>query len=67
MNTTLKDSAEPRYTIMSDAWSKIDCRAFLDAANSGLFGRSVWLPILKIDQGSWGEFCLLKRTGFTDV
>jgi alpha-1,2-mannosyltransferase len=61
-NGTFGNLLEPRYTIMSDTWSRVDCKPFLDASNSGLFGRSFWLPIGALDASFWGEFCLLKRS-----
>ena len=54
-------SLEPRYVLMSDEWSKVRCREFLDPSHSGLFGRAFWLPIPGIDKSAWGEFCLLGR------
>ena len=60
-DNAIESQLEPRYTIMSSIWSRIDCRPFLDALNSGVFGRSFWLPIRALDRAVWGELCLLKR------
>lgn len=57
-----ENSLEPRYAIMEDTWSRADCKAFLDAKNSGLFGRSFWLPVNVLDSTAWGQFCLLERS-----
>jgi alpha-1,2-mannosyltransferase len=60
-NNTLDMSLEPRYPIMSGIWSRMDCKRFLDATNSGIFGRAFWLPSSAIDRSVWGEYCMLKR------
>jgi alpha-1,2-mannosyltransferase len=59
-NSSVENDLEPRHCINPRLWSRVKCRPFLDSMNSGLFGRSIWLPIQALDQTMWGEFCLLK-------
>jgi len=62
-NNSVENELEPRHCIDSRVWSRRDCRPFLDSINSGIFGRSIWLPIKQLDRTAWGEFCLLQRKG----
>ena len=56
---------EPLYVLDDEKWEKIACRPFLDAANTGLLARTLWVPDLPVIperlRRRWGEYCLLRR------
>ena len=56
---------EPDYVADEGKWDVIRCEPFLDAANTHLLGRALWLPDLEIVpdrlRRKWGRHCLLQR------
>ena len=56
---------EPDYIHDETRWERVSCRAFLDASQTGLLGRLIWIPDLPIIpdrfRRHWGEYCLLQR------
>ncbi|PHH64413.1 hypothetical protein CDD81_4634 [Ophiocordyceps australis] len=64
----LRDDAlppdEPDYVGDTETWELVKCVAFLDAANTHLIGRVLWLPEGIMPQRMrriWGRHCLLRR------
>lgn len=58
----VESALEPRYMTMTDTWEKVDCRPFLDARHSSIWGRTLWLPGETWSKlNSWGEYCLLRN------
>lgn len=57
---------EPRYFLDKSQWETLSCASFLDASQTGLLGRLVWIPDLPVIPArfrrKWGEYCLLQRT-----
>ncbi|KAJ4485792.1 glycosyltransferase family 22 protein [Lentinula aciculospora] len=57
-----KSSQEPRYAIQNDVWERVECQPFLDAHNSPLLSRVLWLPGQKWrSMNTWGDYCLLRN------
>ncbi|KAM0343444.1 hypothetical protein ACHAPU_008473 [Fusarium lateritium] len=58
---------EPDYIADSKSWEIVKCEPFLDAANTHLLARILWVPDLPFipDQfkRKWGRHCLLRRKG----
>lgn len=56
---------EPDYIADTENWSTVKCLPFLDAGNTGLIARMIWIPswtfIPEKFQRKWGEHCLLQR------
>ncbi|KAJ4485060.1 glycosyltransferase family 22 protein [Lentinula edodes] len=53
---------EPRYAVQNDVWERVECQPFLDARNSPLLSRVLWLPGQKWrSMNVWGDYCLLKN------
>ncbi|PYH83191.1 hypothetical protein BO82DRAFT_332656 [Aspergillus uvarum CBS 121591] len=56
---------EPDYIQDEAHWEKLTCHDFLDASQTGLLGRLIWIPDLPIVPPSlrrhWGQYCLLRR------
>ncbi|KIJ53458.1 glycosyltransferase family 22 protein [Sphaerobolus stellatus SS14] len=53
---------EPRYAIDSSRWDRVSCVPFLDAKNSPLLSRLLWLPFNKwSDNNEYGDYCLLRE------
>ncbi|RJE19424.1 Alpha-1,2-mannosyltransferase [Aspergillus sclerotialis] len=56
---------EPNYVLDESHWDEVSCKKFLDASQTNLLGRLIWIPDLPIIPAQyrrkWGEFCLLKR------
>ncbi|KAJ3909374.1 glycosyltransferase family 22 protein [Lentinula edodes] len=53
---------EPRYAVQTDVWERVECQPFLDARNSPLLSRVLWLPGQKWrSMNVWGDYCLLKN------
>jgi alpha-1,2-mannosyltransferase len=52
-------------------WEKLSCSSFLDASQTGLLGRLIWIPDLPIIpdrfRRKWGEYCLLQRSTKSNV
>lgn len=58
---------EPNYIADTENWDVVKCLPFLDAGNTGLIPRMIWVPswsfIPEKFQRKWGEHCLLQRKG----
>ncbi|KAJ3750781.1 glycosyltransferase family 22 protein [Lentinula detonsa] len=53
---------EPRYAVQNDIWDRVECLPFLDAQNSPLLSRILWLPGSKWrSMNAWGDYCLLRN------
>lgn len=56
---------EPDYIADTANWEIVKCLPFLDAGNTGLIPRMIWVPQLSFIpekfQRKWGEHCLLRR------
>ena len=56
---------EPDYTSDSSHWEKLKCVSFLDASQTHLLGRLLYIPDLPFVpeqfRRKWGEYCLLRR------
>ncbi|KAJ3863018.1 glycosyltransferase family 22 protein [Lentinula novae-zelandiae] len=53
---------EPRYAVQTDVWERVECQPFLDARDSPLLSRVLWLPGQKWrSMNVWGDYCLLKN------
>ncbi|PNY22469.1 Alpha-1,2-mannosyltransferase alg9 [Tolypocladium capitatum] len=56
---------EPDYIADTDTWDIVKCEPFLDAANTHVLARTLWLPDLEIVpdrfKRKWGRHCLLQR------
>ncbi|OJJ62832.1 hypothetical protein ASPSYDRAFT_55583 [Aspergillus sydowii CBS 593.65] len=56
---------EPNYIQDESRWEEISCRSFLDASETGLLGRLIWIPDLPIIpdrfRRKWGQHCLLRQ------
>lgn len=56
---------EPDYIADAENWEVVKCLPFLDAANTGLIPRMIWVPSWDIVpnkfQRKWGKHCLLQR------
>ncbi|KIK70667.1 glycosyltransferase family 22 protein, partial [Collybiopsis luxurians FD-317 M1] len=57
-----ESSHEPRYAVQNDIWERVECLPFLDAQNSPLLSRVLWLPGQKWhSMNAWGDYCLLRN------
>jgi alpha-1,2-mannosyltransferase len=56
---------EPDYIADEENWEIVKCEAFLDAANTHLLARALWVPELDAVpekfRRKWGRHCLLQR------
>jgi alpha-1,2-mannosyltransferase len=56
---------EPDYISDTENWEKLKCTSFLDASQTHLLGRLLYIPDLPFVPGKlqrkWGEYCLLQR------
>ncbi|KAH7319887.1 Alg9-like mannosyltransferase family-domain-containing protein [Stachybotrys elegans] len=56
---------EPDYIADVENWEAVKCEPFLDAANTHILARAVWVPDLEIIpdkyKRKWGRHCLLQR------
>lgn len=56
---------EPDYITDTENWEVVKCLPFLDAGNTGLIPRMMWVPswsfIPENFQRKWGEHCLLRK------
>ncbi|KAG0649148.1 Dol-P-Man:Man(8) c(2)-PP-Dol alpha-1 [Hyphodiscus hymeniophilus] len=56
---------EPHYILDEDNWEKVACEPFLDASQTHILARTLWLPNLSLIpekyRRHWGEHCLLKH------
>jgi alpha-1,2-mannosyltransferase len=54
---------------MSDTehWDKLKCVPFMDASQTHILGRLLWIPDLPLVpdvlRRRWGDYCLLQRKG----
>lgn len=56
---------EPDYVADTETWEAVKCLPFLDAGNTGLIPRMIYIPawdfIPNKYQRKWGQHCLLRR------
>lgn len=56
---------EPDYIADTQSWDVVKCEAFLDAANTHILARALWVPDLAVVpekfRRKWGRHCLLQR------
>ncbi|KAJ5901843.1 GPI mannosyltransferase [Penicillium taxi] len=56
---------EPHYILDDSQWETLQCASFLDATQTSLIGRLIWVPGLSFIpdslQRKWGQYCLLQR------
>lgn len=56
---------EPDYIADSTSWDIVECRPFLDAANTHVLARALWVPDIAIVpdkyRRKWGRHCLLQK------
>ncbi|KAK7748954.1 mannosyltransferase [Cytospora paraplurivora] len=57
---------EPDYVADTEHWEIVKCLPFLDAGNTGLIPRMIWIPswlswIPEKYQRKWGQHCLLQQ------
>ncbi|KAK9435433.1 alpha-1,2-mannosyltransferase (Alg9) [Metarhizium brunneum] len=56
---------EPDYIADKDTWEIVQCKPFLDAANTHILARTLWVPELEIIpekfRRKWGQHCLIQR------
>ncbi|OCT46946.1 Alpha-1,2-mannosyltransferase alg9 [Cladophialophora carrionii] len=56
---------EPLYIADEEHWERVVCAPFLDASETGLLARTIWIPDLPVIppryRRHWGEHCLLRR------
>lgn len=50
----------------TETWETVTCAPFLDASQTHLLGRLLWIPDLPFVPApfrrQWGEYCLLRRS-----
>ncbi|EAW07445.1 dolichyl-P-Man:Man(6)GlcNAc(2)-PP-dolichol alpha-1,2-mannosyltransferase [Aspergillus clavatus NRRL 1] len=60
---------EPDFFHEESEWETVSCKEFLDASQTSLLGRLIWVPDLPLIPArfrrSWGQYCLLKRRDVT--
>ncbi|KAF4513178.1 hypothetical protein G6O67_000481 [Ophiocordyceps sinensis] len=56
---------EPDYIADTETWQVVRCERFLDAANTHMLARTLWIPDLGVIpprfRRKWGRHCLLQR------
>lgn len=56
---------EPHYVEDELQWESVSCERFLDASQTGLVGRLIWVPDLSVIpekfRRKYGQYCLLQR------
>ncbi|KAF2711419.1 glycosyltransferase family 22 protein [Pleomassaria siparia CBS 279.74] len=56
---------EPDHVSDTNTWEKLSCASFLDANETGILGRLIWVPDWPIIPArfrrKWGRYCLLRR------
>lgn len=56
---------EPNYIADTKTWEKLSCKSFMDASNTSLISRLLWVPDWPVIPArfrrTWGEYCLLRR------
>ncbi|CAO2654437.1 Nn.00g111700.m01.CDS01 [Neocucurbitaria sp. VM-36] len=62
---TAPTALEPDYISDTEHWKTLKCVPFLDASQTHLIGRLLWIPDLPFIPASfrrkWGDYCLLQR------
>ncbi|KAJ6094070.1 hypothetical protein N7467_002915 [Penicillium canescens] len=57
---------EPNYLLDKENWKTLSCASFLDASQTGLLGRLIWIPDFPVIpdrfRRKWGQYCLLQRS-----
>lgn len=63
--STTPTKREPRYINDYENWDVVHCERFLDAAETNVIGRLIWVPDWQIIPSSfkrnWGDYCLLRQ------
>ncbi|KAH9864615.1 hypothetical protein J1614_010550 [Plenodomus biglobosus] len=58
---------EPDFISARNQWEQLKCVPFLDASQTHILGRLLWIPDLPFIPAKirrqWGEYCLLRRVG----
>lgn len=49
------------YPLDEGNWESIFCEDFLDSTQTGMLGRTVWVPWWVPVKRSWGKYCLFRR------
>jgi len=58
----ISSELEPRYAIDDTKWERVSCTAFLDARNSPLLTRTLWMPGEAWQRlNEFGDYCLLRN------
>ncbi|KAK6957340.1 hypothetical protein Daesc_000124 [Daldinia eschscholtzii] len=61
---------EPNYIADKENWEIVKCEPFLDAANTHLLARVLWIPDLSVVpekfRRKWGQHCLLQKRNQTE-
>ena len=56
---------EPNHVLDEKSWEQVQCYQFLDASQTHLLGRIIWVPdwdfIPAKLRRHWGTYCLLRR------
>ncbi|CAZ83103.1 unnamed protein product [Tuber melanosporum] len=52
---------EADYALDQGQWESVYCENFLDSTQTGMLGRTLWVPSWVPVKKSWGRYCLLKR------
>ncbi len=56
---------EPNYISNTDKWETMKCVPFLDASQTHIISRMLWIPELPFIppryRRKWGSYCLLRR------
>ncbi|KAH6673834.1 glycosyltransferase family 22 protein [Halenospora varia] len=62
---SIASKLEPHYITDEENWETVKCEPFMDAANTHILARTIWLPNLEVIpekyRRKWGAHCLLKR------
>jgi alpha-1,2-mannosyltransferase len=60
------NALEPDYISDTDKWEKLSCASFLDASDTHIIGRLLWVPdwpfVPHKYRRKWKQYCLLRRT-----
>lgn len=61
----MASALEPHYILDEENWEKISCVPFLDAGNTHVLARTIWIPdfpfVPEKFRRRWGSHCLLQR------
>ncbi|KAE8355004.1 Alg9-like mannosyltransferase family-domain-containing protein [Aspergillus coremiiformis] len=62
---------EPNYLRDESQWEALSCENFLDASQTGLLGRLIWVPdtpgLPDKFRRKWGQYCLLRRRNLAET